>query len=132
VDLLYCFGENGRLPHIILNGNVSIVEIGRKFPVIKEEKTEWLIKIDEVYVERSGGRALMPTVVVEEGHSQTYYIRISVNESSGFLTVRLDSSTDPIKTRGVKRSIAVVAETIVQLTDGIGIHRHNLEGYLTG
>ncbi len=120
------------MPHIILNGNVSIVEIGRKFPVIKEEKTEWLIKIDEVYVERSGGRALMPTVVVEEGHSQTYYIRISVNESSGFLTVRLDSSTDPIKTRGVKRSIAVVAETIVQLTDGIGIHRHNLEGYLTG
>ena len=118
------------MPHVVLTGDVSIEKLEGAFHPLREEKDEWLIKIEELYVERGRRCALLPVVVVEEGHPQSFYIRLSQNEGKQRLTVRLDPSTDPIKTRGVKRSVALVAETFLALSASAKVVRHNLEGYL--
>ncbi|MFB3786402.1 MAG: hypothetical protein ACE15F_08530 [bacterium] len=95
-----------------------------------EESEEWLIKVEEVYVERQGRKALLWTIVVEEGHSQSFYIRLTKSEADHKLTVHLDPSTDPIKTRGVKRAVARVAESLLGSGISLAVERDNLSGFL--
>jgi len=120
------------LPHVVLRGSVGIDPFNHVFKPVVEEKKEWLIKIEEIYLERSGLQAIVPAVVVEEGHAQTFYIRLSMPQTGGRLSIRLDPLTDPIKTRGVKRSIALLAEVMLGGNQEFTIERHNLQGYFSG
>ncbi len=117
------------MPHVVLKGNIPFIDAERlSFPLY--ERNDWLIKVEEFYVERHHKKALLPVVVVEEGHSQKFYIKLSLNEQNHQITVRLDPSTDPVKTRGVKRSVALVAESILSRFEDALVERHNLHDYL--
>lgn len=113
------------LPHAILTCNLALEALRDTFRPITEQTGGWLIKIPEFYLEHRGGRALLTTVVVEEGHKQTFYI-LAAKSEGGKLSLRLDPSTDPVKTRGVKRSIALLAETFRSRHPEVSVHRHNL------
>jgi hypothetical protein len=102
----------------------------KSFRPVVEEKREWLIKFSELFVEIKGLRAIVPVVTVEEGHPQSYYVRITAHNAENRISVRLDPSTDPIKTRGVKRSIALLAETLQLDFPSLKIEHHNLQNYL--
>lgn len=118
------------MPHVVLTGDAAGVDLNRiLFPLLEESK-DWRIKIDEIYVERKGKKALLSTVVVEESHPQSFYILVAKDDSGNQVTIRLDPSTDPIKTRGVKRSVAVVAESLLDDDGCISVIRHNIKGYL--
>jgi hypothetical protein len=121
---------NKRLPHVVLTGDAKEFDLNQNLGSLLEEREIWRIKIDEVYVERKGGKALLSAVVVEESHPQSFYILVAKNETGNQLTVRLDPSTDPIKTRGVKRSIALAAERLLQCGGIFSVERHNIQGYL--
>lgn len=114
------------MPHAVLKGSFDLRAWCVAFQALREERPSWLIKIEEVYIERRGNRSLLPVVVVEEGHSQSFYVRLSLEDLGSRLTVRLDPSTDPIKTRGVKRSVAFIAETILRECDHLVLDRDNL------
>lgn len=86
--------------------------------------------MDEVYVERKGLRALVSSVVVEEGHPQSFYIVVVRDSATRQMVIRLDPSTDPIKTRGVKRAVALLAESLLNSEKRLSVDRHNLQGYL--
>lgn len=116
------------MPHVILKGDFTITDWADDFQPMEQKETHWLIKFNELYIERKGKRALVPVVTVEEGHPQTYYVRLSLNEGRR-LSIRLDPSTDPIKTRGVKRSIALIAETLKHRFPHLEVESHNLEDY---
>lgn len=115
---------------MVLTGDAKEFDLNQNLDSLLEERETWRIKVDEIYVERKGGRALLSTVVVEESHPQSFYILIAKNETGNQLTVRLDPSTDPIKTRGVKRSIALAAESLLQQGERFSVERHNIQGYL--
>ncbi|HOJ62498.1 MAG TPA: hypothetical protein PK878_19640 [bacterium] len=118
------------MPHVVLKGDVEEINLAEILSPLVEESGEWLIKVEEIYVERQGRKALLWTVVVEEGHSQSFYIRISKSEADRKLTVHLDPSTDPIKTRGVKRSVALVAEFLLGQQPSWAVERNNVSGFL--
>lgn len=115
---------------MVLNGDATRIDLNQTLVPVSEEKETWLIKVDDIYVERRGARALMRVVVVEEGHPQTFYILVAKDDTENRLIIRLDPSTDPIKTRGVKRSIAMVAEGLMRWQAGVSVERHNITGYL--
>ncbi len=117
------------MPHVVIKGGFSISDYGRIFLPLYENE-EWLIKIDEYFIERGGSKALLPVVVVEEGHSQKFYVKISANEENHSFTIRLDPSTDPVKTIGVKRSLALVTESILEKYKEATVVRHNLQHLL--
>ncbi len=118
------------MPHAVLKGELGGIPLGEILKPLVEESEEWLIKVEEVYVERQGRKALLWTIVVEEGHSQSFYIRLTKSEADHKLTVHLDPSTDPIKTRGVKRAVARVAESLLGSGISLAVERDNLSGFL--
>lgn len=95
-----------------------------------EAKKDWIIKYQELFIEKQAERAIVPAIAVEEGHPQSYYIRLTLDTKGNRLSVHLDPATDPIKTRGVKRSIAFMAESILSQFPHLQIDQSNLSEYL--
>jgi len=118
------------LPHVVLEWEGNISEIAAVFHPIQEENSGWRIKIEECYFELRGYRAIVPVTVVEEGHVQSFYIRLSRKDSEPRMSVRLDPATDPVKTRGVKRSIGLLVDHLCRWFPSISVTKHNVEGYI--
>jgi hypothetical protein len=112
---------------VIFQGSIQLSSLSSCFKPVVEETSDWLIKFAELYLETKGNQAIVPVVTVEEGYPQSYYVKISSRGEGARLSVRLDPSTDPIKTRGVKRSIALIAETVKAACPGIVVESHNLQ-----
>ncbi len=123
------FEERSSVPHVVLSGRFYIREWSQAFSAIHEQIDAWIIKVDEIYVEHGGDRAILPAIVIEEGHPQTFYMRLSSTDSNQRLLIRLDPATDPIKTKGVKRAIALVAERLREQDTSLSIETHNLKGF---
>ncbi len=101
------------MPHVIVEGPVTLQEIHDRFEPMFHREGESLLKIPTVFVDREGGELLFDTLVVESGHSQRFFIQVRPRE--GGVTVRLLPQTDPEKTPGVKRSLAQVATFVRDL-----------------
>jgi hypothetical protein len=82
----------------------------------------------DIYVNRSGRIALIDCVAVEEGHSQTFFVQLSQKDRQ--ITVRLLPATDPEKTNGVKRVMAMIAKQIHEETIGSRFGKTNLQEFL--
>ncbi len=119
-----------RLPHVVISGDAPGIDLSQDLVPLSYEDDAFRIKTSEIYIERQENRALISTVVIEEGHPQSFYILVTKSDTENHLTIRLDPSTDPIKTRGVKRSIAVVAEDLIGRKPNLAIKRHNIQDYL--
>ncbi|MBZ0258692.1 hypothetical protein K8I31_21685 [bacterium] len=117
------------MPHVVLSGRFLLSEWRQDFTALHEQTQNWIIKVDELFVEHGGERAILPATVIEEGHPQNFYIRVSSADTQQRHTIKLDPLTDPIKTKGVKRSIAVIAETLINRRPSLVIETHNLSGF---
>ena len=115
------------MPHVVLLGPAGLQDwVGRFEPfVIRED--DLVVRIDRCYRETRDRTALIETLVVDRGHTQKFFIQVSVRE--GGLTVRLEPLTDPEKSSGVRRAIALVANQIRRLT-GCQYGSTNLGEYL--
>ena len=102
------------MPHVVLEGRVTIDDAGRRFEPFVIRERELVIKAERFYRERDGRAALVETVVVEAGHVQKFFIQLSPRHDG--LTVRLEPLTDPEKTPGVRRAIARVAHGLAAAT----------------
>lgn len=116
------------MPHIVIKGNISLNELWGAFVSLREELEGRLIKIEEIYLEQKGFKALFPTIVVEEGHTQRYYIIVGISGSKNQFTIRIDPLSDPIKTKAVKRSLALLAEMILHRFENLTMDHHNIAG----
>jgi len=115
------------VPHVVLEGRITIDDAGRHLgPFVVREKG-LLIKAERFYLESDARAALVEMVVVEAGHTQKFFIQLSPKE--GGLTVRLEPLTDPEKTPGVRRAIAHLAHRLAAAT-GTRYGRTNIEDYL--
>jgi len=118
------------LPHIVLDWDGHLGELSKSFRPLSEETNGWRIVIDRWYLELQNHRAMIPVMVVEEGCMQNFYTILSKNDKEKTLTLRLDPYTDPVKTRGVKRSLALLAENLFGWDSSIQLNKHNLEDFL--
>ena len=99
------------MPHVVLEGRVTIDLCQTRFEPFVVREGDRLIKMERFYRERDGRAALIETLVSEGGHTQKFFIQLSPRE--GGLTVRLEPLTDPEKSPGVRRALAQVAHRIV-------------------
>ena len=98
------------MPHVVLEGKVAIDDCQERFERSVVREGELLIKFERFYRERDGRAALVETLVVDRGHTQKFFIQLSPKENG--LIVRLEPLTDPEKTAGVRRALAVMAHRI--------------------
>jgi hypothetical protein len=102
------------VPHVVLEGRVTIDDAARRFEPFVIRERDLVIKAERFYRERDGRAALVEMVVVGPGHTQKFFIQLSPRRDG--LTVRLEPLTDPEKTPGVRRAIARVAHRLAEAT----------------
>ena len=109
------------MPHVTLDSKVDLNEFSKNFQPIFQKSP--LIKISEIFVDRNGYSALLPTVVIDE-HHQEFFIQISTtNEKT---TIRLCVQTDPVKTDYVKLSLVLLFRQMIEIFPSLNILHSNL------
>jgi hypothetical protein len=104
------------VPHILLEGRASIRELQAAHRPFALREGERLVKVERFYADERGEAALVETLVVERSHTQKFFILVAARP--GGLAVRLEPMTDPEKSPGVKRALAIVAERLRRAIDG--------------
>ena len=82
-----------------------------------------MIKISNIYVDKNGFSALLPTVVIDQYH-QEFFIQISTTDEK--TTIRLCVQTDPEKTDSVKLSLVLLYKQIIEIFPSLNILHSNL------
>jgi len=117
------------VPHVLLEGRASIAQLQAAHQPFTVREGERLVKVERFYADGRGEAALVETLVVESGHTQKFFILVSARP--GGLAVRLEPMTDPEKSPGVKRALAIVAERLRRATGG-RYGSTNISEYLSG
>ena len=115
------------MPHVVLEGRVSIDDCQRHFEPFVVREGERVVKVERFFREKESRAALIETLVVDRGHTQKFFIQLSPKGEG--ITVRLEPLTDPEKTTGVRRALALVAHRIREAT-GCSYGPTNIEDHL--
>lgn len=103
------------MPHILLEGRATIADLQARHRPFSAREGDRLVKVERFYADAGGAAALIETLVVEGGHTQRFLVQVTAR-ADGF-SVRLEPMTDPEKTAGVKRALALVADRLRQAGD---------------
>src|SRR5271157_5275812 len=102
------------MPHIVIEEALDLgIACQDIKPSVVRNGSE-ILKVVDVYINRSSHTALIDCVVVEEGRSQAFFVQLSQKDRQ--LTVRLLPATDPEKTIGVKRIMGLIAKQLHEST----------------
>ena len=116
------------MPHVVIEEAVDLGIACQGIEVGTLRNGSQILKVVDVYLNRSSHTALVDCVVVEEGRSQTFFVQLSQKERQ--ITVRLLPATDPEKTTGVKQVMALIAKQLHESTAGSRFGKTNLQEFL--
>lgn len=121
------------MPHIIIEGKtIDFESIHNHFTKTAKRDNEYIIKLEDSFINQSNDLILIRTTVIENSINQKYYIQLMKKDNQ--VTVRLDPTTDPSdKNNGVKLSLAMVAKLILSIhkePDDLIITKTNLAGFI--
>jgi hypothetical protein len=116
------------MPHVIIEGSASVERFYQDFTPVNLREQDTIMKIREAYLSTTKMNALLDCVVVEDRTLITFYMLLSQKDDK--ITVRLDPLTDPEKTDGVKRLLAIVGRKLKTQHPSCRYGKHNLAGYL--
>lgn len=114
------------MPHVVLNKKIDLEGFSKKFHNIFQ-KEPFLIKIQNVFLDREKRCALVPTVVIDEKNQQ---FLIEITSREGKTTVRLYPGTDPEKTDGVKTAMGILVKKIQETFSGAIITKTNIRNFI--
>ena len=114
------------MPHVVLDKQIDLREFVGKFEPIME-KDDILIKVENIFVDRHNRNALLPTVVIDE-EKQNFLIEVISNIEK--TTIRLFPLTDPIKTKGVKTALGLMASELIKVYPDSKILKTNIDEFL--
>ncbi|MFH1743796.1 MAG: hypothetical protein ABIH23_32730 [bacterium] len=97
------------MPHIQICGEISLERVWQTFERFKA-LDPCPISVDAPYMRRNGNELLFRATVVEDGRGQKFYV-VAASKPEGCM-LRIDPLADPVKTDGVKRVLALLAERI--------------------
>ena len=115
------------MPHVVLQGSISLDECQSRIAPFLVRDSGFLVKGERVFLDPEGLTLLIETLVVDRGHTQKFFIQIARRRRDAI--VRLEPLTDPEKTQGVRRALAVVAHRLREST-GATYGKSNIDAYL--
>ena len=116
------------MPHIVLDKAKSVKESYEAIEQMMEKIDGGILKITDIYLNRDENSALIESIAIENGKNQKFFIQLSSKGKS--VTVRLLPMTDPEKTNGVKKLMAIVANKIKQSDTDITYGKTNLQDFI--
>jgi hypothetical protein len=116
------------MPHVVIEEALDLEIACQGIRIAAVRNGSEILKVVDIYLNRSSHTALVDCVVVEEGLSQTFFVQLSQKDRQ--ITVRLLPATDPDKTNGVKRVMALIAKQLHEATGGSRFGKTNLQEFL--
>jgi hypothetical protein len=116
------------MPHIVLDGAVSCERFFESFHPAQERAEGEILKTQDIYISRDKNILLIEAIAVEDGPPQRFFIQVSVKDNR--TTVRVYPGTDPVKTAGVKKLLAIVAKLLRDQYPDIAYGSTNLKEFL--
>jgi hypothetical protein len=116
------------MPHVVIEEAVDLPVATQGIKLTAVRNGGEILRVVDVYLNRSGHTALVECVVVEEGRSQPFFVQLSQKDRQ--ITVRLLPATDPEKTVGVKRIMGLIARQLHESIVGSRFGKTNLQEFL--
>ncbi|MCK4305995.1 MAG: hypothetical protein KAY24_17280 [Candidatus Eisenbacteria sp.] len=118
------------MPHVQVIGPLSLQDLVSPLSHILDAAPPLVLKIQEAYLSHDAKHLLLESVVVEGYLRQGFFLLIR-QEEQGVL-IRCHPTVPVQKTDGVKKLIALVARTCIDLCRGSHVGHTNLQAYLGG
>ena len=116
------------MPHVVVEEAGDLQGLYQAFAPMMHRAVTDILKVQELYVGRSGKEALLESVAIEQGVARSFFVQLKRHERS--ITVRLLPATDPEKTPAVKQVMAMVAGFIRTVYPASHYGKANLQEYL--
>jgi len=116
------------MPHIILKGPVNLPQFFASYRPCTSRTGDEILKLLNIYASQPGDCLLIEALVVEGGPPSRYLIQVAGDGSGA--SVRIYPTTDPEKTPGVKKTLALVAKQLKDQDPRICYGNTNLQEFL--
>lgn len=116
------------MPHVVVEGPASLERLYQEFAPFTREEHGTILKVREAFLNTLKTKLLLDCVVVEDRVPLTFYLEVIQRENG--LTVHIDPMTDPERTNGVKRLIALIGQRLKCQHPACRYGTHNLAGFL--
>ena len=120
------------MPHVVLAGKVDLHTVMEKVDLstYREGSKGLIVRFEDIFLNRSQDTVLAKAIVVESG-AKAFFVLMSAGE--GRTTFRLDPTTDPDKTDGVKTALALLCVRVQKLMETpLEVAQTNIQEFLTG
>ena len=119
------------MPHIVLSGSISLSNVFEHMYKIlfKDQKSNIIVRIEDYFINQRGDIILAKAVAVDQ-KPQSFYIMVMKKEDK--TTIRLDPTTDPEKTYGVKTALALMAKRIqeIEKAHNLYVSKTNIQEFI--
>ena len=116
------------MPHVVLNGKVSVEKIFEELKPLLIRKENSILKTMDVYLEREKNAILIDSLAVD-ADKKTVFLALISGRNDG-VVVRLYPKIDIEKTEGVKKILVELAKQLIATFPELRIGETNLENYL--
>ena len=114
------------MPHVVFDKKIDLELLSKNFqPIFQKEP--FLIRIQDIFVNKQKNSCIIPTLVIDSIH-QEFIIEIFAKEKKS--TLRLHPRTDPEKTDGVKTAMGLVAKLILSIFEDSRIIQTNIQDFI--
>jgi hypothetical protein len=95
-----------------------------------QKKSNIIVRIEKYYINQPGDIILAKAVAVDDQKPQSFYIMVMNREDK--VTIRLDPTTDPEKTDGVKIALALMAKRIqeIEKAHNLYVSKTNIQEFI--
>ncbi|HJR46540.1 MAG TPA: hypothetical protein VJ799_00145 [Nitrososphaeraceae archaeon] len=119
------------MPHIVLSGSILLSNAFEHMYKIlfKDQKSNIIVRIETYFINQPGDIILAKAVAVDQ-KPQSFYIMVMNREDK--VTIRLDPTTDPEKTDGVKIALALMAKRIqeIEKAHNLYVSKTNIQEFI--
>ncbi|HEX6252771.1 MAG TPA: hypothetical protein VFZ55_01000 [Nitrososphaera sp.] len=119
------------MPHIVLSGSILLSNAFEHMYKIlfKDQKSNIIVRIENYFINQPGDIILAKAVAVDQ-KPQSFYIMVMNREDK--TTIRLDPTTDPEKTDGVKIALALMAKRIqeIEKAHNLYVSKTNIQEFI--
>jgi hypothetical protein len=119
------------VPHIVLSGSISLSNVFEHMykMLFKDQKSNIIVRIEDYFINQRGDILLAKAVSVDQ-KPQSFYVMVMNREDK--TTIRLDPTTDPEKTYGVKTALALMAKRIqeIEKSHNLYVSKTNIQEFI--
>jgi hypothetical protein len=118
------------MPHVILNGPISLEAFQRQFTPLEIRWERAVLKLNDCYLNTRGTSLLLDCVVIDNGPPKVFLLQAVAEAQSSRASVRLYGRADFERTPAVKRLICEIAARIKAANAAIVYGNTNIPEFL--